>query len=459
MSDAWSHVVKRVLFPLQCRWEHNTVPRHLRRLEASQWWSPERIADLQLEKVKVLLDRAYADVPLYRQRLEAAGFRPGDLTSLDQLAALPLLTKADIRERHDDLLSRRYDPATLASDKTGGSTGRPLHFKRTWDRSHSRTAAALRHDRWTGWDIGMKTAGIWGHRGDLAAPRSRLNRLRVAWLDRLLVLDSSSLTPERMEAFRRRLLDYRPYLYVAYANSMYLFARYLEERAHGDYHRPGAIVTSAEYLEPDRRRTIERVFGCPVFNRYGSRETSIIASECGAHEGLHLCAETLVVEFLREGRPARPGENGRIVVTDLENHAMPFIRYEIGDVGAPMAPVPCACGRGLPRMEVAAGRVTDFLVSPTGTIVSGAALTIYLIANAPGVAQAQLVQEVKERVLIRVVPGSGYGDATIAFFREQLPRFFGGEIAFDVETVDDIPCEPSGKYRFSISRLDPAEFF
>lgn len=459
MKDLWSLVARHGLFPLQCRWEGNTVGQHLDSLEASQWWEPERLEELQLGKLQRLLDEAYLHTPFYAERLGAAGFRPGDLTSLAQLAALPILSKADIRDHGQRMLSDRYDPAKLASDKTGGSTGRPLHFKRTLERSHSRTAAALRHDRWTGWDIGMKSAGIWGHRGDLGVQRSRLNRLRGTLLDRLLVLDSSSLTGATMDAFRRRLLAYRPYLYVAYANSIYLFARYLEEKAGGQYHRPAAIVTSAEFLDPDRRRTIERVFGCPVFNRYGSRETSIISSECEAHEGLHLCAETLVVEFVRGGRPAAPGETGRIVVTDLDNPAMPFIRYEIGDVGVPMAPGTCACGRGLPRMEVAAGRVTDFLVAPNGTIVSGAALTIYLIANAPGVAQAQIVQEVRDRVLIRMVPGSGYGDATHAFFREQLPRFFGQDIAFEVELAEDIPCEPSGKYRFSISKIDPAEFF
>ena len=165
------------------------------------------------------------------------------------------------------------------------------------------------------------------------------------------------------------------------------------------------------------------------------------------------------MEFVRDGKPVAPGERGRLLVTDLSNPAMPFIRYEIGDVGAPHAGGACSCGRGLPRMEMAAGRVTDFLLTPSGGMVSGASLTIYLIANAPGVAQAQLVQEVRDRILIRLVPGEGYGDDTHAFFAEQIPGFFGPDMKYDVEEVAEIPSEASGKYRFSICKLDPAELF
>ena len=185
----------------------------------------------------------------------------------------------------------------------------------------------------------------------------------------------------------------------------------------------------------------------------------MIATECDHQDGLHLCAETLFVEFIKDGRPAAPGEKGRVLVTDLDNPAMPFIRYEIGDVAAPMAPGVCACGRGLPRMEVAAGRATDFLIAPDGRIVSGASLTIYLIANAPGVAQAQLIQEERDRIVVKVVPGKGFGAETHAFFAAEIPQFLGDAMRYEVVTVDDIPCAASGKYRFSISKIDPAEVF
>lgn len=458
MIDLWQPVAKHVLHPLQARWEGSGIPRHLAELERSQWWPADRLRAVQLEKLQALVDHAYHQCPYYARRLGEAGFKPGDLTSLDQVAQLPTLTKDDIRGHRDDLLARDHDRAAMWADRTGGSTGQPLEFYRTRDRQYQRAAAAIRHDRWTGWDLGHKTAYFWGHRGDLNAKPSLLSRLRNHWIERRVILDTSSITTERLEEFRLRLLQVRPVVYVAYANAIYLYARFLEETGR-DHHRPQAVVTSAEFLEPDRREVIERVLGCRVFDRYGSRETSVIATECEAHAGLHICAENLYVEFVREGRAAAPGERGRVVVTDLDNPAMPFIRYEIADVGVPGPQEPCACGRGLPRMEVAGGRVTDFLLAPDGRIVSGASLTIYLIANTPGVAQAQLVQEEPGRVLLRLVPGEGYGDPTVAFLEREMPRFFGPDMRWDVEEVAEITAEASGKYRFSICKLDPASLF
>lgn len=456
--DPGAALARHVLFPLQCAWERNTVPRHLGELERSQWLDPEALRALQLDRLRSLLDHAYQSTPFWRGRLEAAGFRPGDLTSLDQLQELPALTKQDIRENAEAMTDREADGGRIMKDKTGGSTGAPLHFVRTADRDSSRVAAAIRHDRWTGWDIGERTAYVWGHPRDLAAQRSWRRKLRRYLLERRIILDTSSLSAASFAAFREQLLAFRPVVYIAYANSLYLYARYLEETG-GDWHRPQGVITSAEYLDPDRRAVIERVLGCRVFDRYGSRETGVIASECAAHDGLHLCAENLFVEFTRDGAAVAPGEKGRMLVTDLSNAAMPFIRYEIGDVGAPHAGGACPCGRGLPRMEMAGGRVTDFLLTPEGGIVSGAALTIYLIANAPGVVQAQLVQEERGRVLIRLVPDDSYGDPTHAFFAEQVPRFFGPTMVWDVEEVAEIPSEASGKHRFSICKLDPAELF
>src|SRR5262249_36293897 len=154
-----------------------------------------------------------------------------------------------------------------------------------------------------------------------------------------------------------------------YARSAVLFARYLEERGRTAY-RPHSLITSAEVLEEEDRAVLERVFGCEVFNRYGCREVSVVASECEAHSGLHTMAEGLYIEIDIGGRPAAPGQTGGILVTDLLNGAMPLIRYRIGDLGA-WADGPCPCGRGLPRLRNVAGRVTDFLVGCDGRLVSG----------------------------------------------------------------------------------------
>ncbi len=225
-----------------------------------------------------------------------------------------------------------------------------------------------------------------------------------------------------------------------------------------DHHRPGAIITSAELLDPEQRSLIEAVFECRVFDRYGSRETSVIASECEKHSGLHIGAENFLLEFIKENKPVKPGEYGKIIITDLMNYGMPFIRYQIEDAGVPSDET-CACGRGLPLMKMAAGRVTDFLVTPERKIISGASLTIYLVANTPGVAQAQLVQEKIDEIIFRIVKGENFGEKSLAYLQSEIPKFFGPSMKYQIEYVEQIPLESSGKYRFSISKVDPAEIF
>jgi phenylacetate-coenzyme A ligase PaaK-like adenylate-forming protein len=458
MTDLWQPIAKHLLFPLHAKWEGNSVPSHLERFEASQWLSADALETLRLDRLTMLLKHAYANCPFYTARFKACDFNPEDFRGFEDLLAIPPLTKQDILDHAPQMKARNLPDDQIVPDKTGGSTGQPLHFFMDRDRVYSRNAAALRHDRWTGWDIGYKAAYLWGHRQDQAHTASRLSDLRVRLLDRMCVLDTSSITRDKLESYRHELLAFKPHVYIAYANSVYLYARYLQESGKQVYHRPKAIITSAEMLDPERRSVIESVFGCDVFDRYGSRETGVIASECREHQGLHICAETQHLEFIRHGRAVAPGEQGKIVLTDLMNVGMPFIRYEIGDVGVPTAGS-CECGRGLPLMEVAAGRVTDFLLTPDGRIVSGASLTIYLIANAPGVSQAQLIQEEHGRILLKIVKGPDFSDATTRFFAKQIPEFFGTDMKYDLEFVDRIPVTASGKHRFSICRLDPAEMF
>ncbi len=234
-----------------------------------------------------------------------------------------------------------------------------------------------------------------------------------------------------------------------------LFARYLQARGLTP-HRPHSIVTSAEVLEADERRLLEDVFGCPVFNRYGCREVSVVASECPAHSGLHIMAEGLFLEIEMPHGPAAPGEMGAILVTDLLNHAMPLIRYRIGDMGA-WASGTCPCGRGLPRLERVAGRVTDFLVGCDSRLVSGVYLATYVVAHRPSLGQVQILQNKPGAVTYRIKPGRDFQhESDLEYLRSTTRRYLGAEMKIDSEVVDELPAEPSGKFLFSRSTVAPS---
>lgn len=450
----YQRLVRDVLVPLAL-WRRGELGqlRYQREFERTQFLPPDELRRLQTERLRALLAHAYERCPFYRRRFADAGLAPDDVRELEDLRAVPVLEKRDIQEHVGRMVARDWPRADLIRNQTGGSTGTPVAFYLDGSRKCSRAAATVRHNRWAGWEVGDKTAVIWGAPQDRPAGGWRA-RLRDAALREPLWLDTAHFTEARLSEFRTALLRYRPKVILAYARSAVLFARYLEA-AGGPAYRPRSLVTSAEVLEGEDRALLERVFGCPVFNRYGCREVSVVASECAEHDGLHTMAEGLYLEIETPAGPARPGEMGSILVTDLLNRAMPLIRYRIGDLGA-WADGPCRCGRGLPRLRQVAGRVTDFLVGGDGRLVSGVFLATYVVAHRPSLGQVQIRQHKAGEVVYRIKPGRDFRpDADLRYLRDATRQYLGSSTTAEAEFVDELPPEPSGKFLFSRSTVTP----
>lgn len=448
-------LVRNVFLPLSLgRAGELAQLRYLREYERTQFLSADELRALQWQRLRTLLRHAYTECPFYRARFDRAGLTPDDLRGLEDLRALPILEKRDMQEQGGDMVARNWPRGDLIANQTGGSTGAPVSFYLSKARKCSRAAATLRHNRWAGWRVGDRAAVIWG------APRDRppdtwRARLRGALLREPLWLDTANVTEASLTEFHTALLRYQPRIIQAYARSAVLFARYVHAQGLTP-HRPHGLITSAEVLEADERRLLEDVFGCPVFNRYGCREVSVIASECPAHSGLHVMAEGLYLEIETPRGRAAPGEMGTILVTDLLNHAMPLIRYRIGDLGA-WAAGECSCGRGLPRLERVAGRVTDFLVGCDGRLVSGVYLATYVVAQRPSLGQVQIHQHQAGTVTYRIKPGRDFNrESDIAYLQQETRRYLGAEAKIDSEVVEELPAEPSGKFLFSRSTVAPA---
>lgn len=426
----------------------------LKEMEKVQYLSQREIVQLQFERLKALVTHAYDTCPFYKERFDRSGFNPRKFQSPADLEKVPELTKSDIQANMGSMISRSFPKETLVRDKTGGSSGNPLVFYYQRDRIDSRHAAITRHNRWAGWDIGDKVGLIWGAYSDLEGYKKLKSRLRNSLLTRYLVLDTSSMTEGKIAGYVEQLRRYRPKVLLAYTNSLVLLASYMKDRGVDDV-RPDGIVCTCELLTPESRSLIESVFRCKVFDRYGSREVAVIASECDRHDGMHINADNLFLEFTKEGKGVGYGEVGDILITDLRNIGMPLIRYRIEDMGAP-SDATCSCGRGLPLMKMMAGRVTDFIVTPEGKIVSGVALATYMITNIEGVGQVQLVQETRDRLTVKLVRNDRYTGETSKSLLSNARKFLGDGIRIEIEYVDSIPRSPSGKLFFSISKVNPS---
>ena len=417
--------------------------RHLeyyRELRRTQFDPPEVIRARQLVKVRAQLKHAYETVPYYRSAWNWAGVHPDDVKALEDLEAFPVLTKADIRKHERALVSTDFDPAKLRVKTTSGSTGVPLRVSIDEEAVQFKTACTLRSDEWSGWRLGQRVAKVWGN------PEYRhfglRGRLRNFFFDRAVYLDTLNLNDERIAAFAARIQRQRPGLIFGHAHSLYLLACSLKKsRVTGV--RPDGIISTAMLLHDWQRAVIERVFDRPVTNRYGCEEVSLIASECEEHHGLHLNADGLYAEV---------APSGKLILTDLVNRAMPLVRYEIGDVVTPSHRC-CKCGRGLPLIERVEGRDADYVLTPAGQLISGISLTENFALLVPGTAQMQIVQESLYELRIRLVPDDGFGPEGRDRIGALVHETFGPQVRYDVELVDAIPQEPSGKYRFCISKV------
>jgi phenylacetate-CoA ligase len=443
-----SSVVAKVVEPLWDLRRRSVRLKTARSLRESQWWPPERMAELRRIRLKALLAHAAAHSAFFTDRLQESGIDAEKVDSIEDLRSLPLLTKDEVRDNLDQILSRRFEKKQLVQAKTGGSTGVPLEVFCDPRAAQMRGGSALRSNEWSGWRLGQPIAAVWGNP---EIDPSLAGRLKNLIRERTFYLDTVRLTEDAVDTFIAQWHQYRPGMLFGHAHSLFVLAQALADRR-TRLRTQGIVSTSMMLIEPERS-LIEEVFGVPVTNRYGCEEVSLIACECERHEGLHVNAEHCIVEILDEdGRPCPPGRNGRIVVTELVNHGMPMIRYEVGDMGI-WSEDPCSCGRSLPILAKVTGRTADFLVATDGTRVSGISLIENTLTALPGLRQMQIVQEAEGSARVNLVPGKDYDQAVADELVRILQKYLGGDFAIEIAACEEIPREKNGKYRFSICRL------
>ena len=447
----YTSIVSSLIFPLQERLKSHTTVSVRRRMEQTQWWPPERLAALQLSRLRALLLEAGRSVPYYRDLFARLGFDGRAVQGVADLQALPLLDKSTIRAQTESL--KHVHAEGLARFNTGGSSGQPLVFFIGRERVSHDVAAKWRATRWWGVDIGDPEIVVWGSPIELGA-QDRLRAMRDG-LMRTKLLPAFEMSEDRLDdmvaAIRRR----RPRMLFGYPSALAHIARHAQDRGvvMHDLGVRVAFVTS-ERLYDEQREAISRVFGCPVANGYGGRDAGFVAHECPAG-GMHMTAEDVVLELVdREGRPVPDGQPGEIVITHLATRDFPFIRYRTGDV-AVRDDRRCPCGRGLPLLKEIQGRSTDFVVAADGTVMHGLAL-IYILRDLQGLDSFKVVQHDQHRITVQLVPAPDYDPGCEATIVEGFRRRLGAAVAVQVEKVGSIAPEKSGKFRYIVSHAVPS---
>ena len=443
-------IVKHVIFPLHEKLIGRKTYQYLDELEKTQWLKGEEIKSLQLRKLKDLLIHAQKNCAFYYKRYHDAGFDPSHLKSLDDLNLIPPLGKTEIRQNLNDMLWKDC-PGGLHRYNTGGSSGEPLIFY--FDRrrqAYDAAARALTH-RWWGIDIGDRELYFWASPFEIKK-QDRIKNLRDRLTNQLL-LSAFHLSQDVIPDFVKKIRKFKPKCVFGYPSTIAFFCQIASRQGY-DLTRDGVkvVFSTAEVLYGHQKEIISKTFGgIPVVDGYGSREGGFISHEC-PRSSMHVIDQNIIVEYLRGDKPVGPGEDGEIVVTHLDNWAMPFIRYRTGDV-AQFDLQTCKCGRNLSTMKKIQGRTTDFIVSPDGRWQHGLSL-IYVIRDIPGVTEFKIIQEAVDHIKIllktdeSLFPKEGKNQI-IEGFKKRM----GQMVNVDIEMVDEIDKDASGKYRCVISKV------
>ncbi|HET6466983.1 MAG TPA: hypothetical protein VFG43_01270 [Geminicoccaceae bacterium] len=409
------------------------------RLHRAQRQDPERLRRVQDAKLREVVDHAWGTVPFYRERLQAAGIRPGDVRSVADLAGLPPTTKAELQAAGVEArTSSAYRSDELDTGLTSGSTGQPFPFARDPQAMRLRKALFLRALGATGYRPGQRMLL-------LDAPRENLP---PAWLRWHYVRPTVPVEDQL-----RAVQELRPaILYASRPTTLGLLARFAQA-AGVPLHRPRALITTGETLGASLRGFLQASFAAPVFDVYGAVETGTIAWECRAHRGLHVADDTVLLELL----PSQHGDVRRIVLTSLENRGMPLIRYDIGDLGEPLDEAPCPCGSRFGRIGHVEGRLVDCLRLPDGRLVPPNRLE-HAVRRIEGIERFQVVQERPDAVLVRL---QGRGDAPATEAAERaVAGLVGEEVRVRARWEASLDPPPGQKFRLVERRpaAGPAPF-
>jgi phenylacetate-CoA ligase len=416
-------------------------------------WSRERLLDYQDKRVREIVRYAFDNVPFYHDKFLKSGVRPDDVKSVADLNRLPIIRREELQENSGRIISSEFDSNRLNVVSTSGSSGKPLITYLTKREDEFRKAKLLRPHIVCGqkpWD-----------RWVLIEPTRHIKRL--GRLQRVLgfyapvfvsIFDDVARQASSVEELDPEVLD-------GYSNSLFILAEEVERRSIKTI-RPRFIMGGAELIDGASRRFVERVFDAPFFDQYASEELQMIAWQCPEKEEYHIDADSIVMQFVdEEGEEVAAGERGELVCTSLFNYAMPFVRYALGDFGVPSEQASCACGRSFPLMKVIEGRKDSMIVLPSGrrvpALVFGWIMEFYRFYR--NIYQYRIVQKRVDHLRVFIKKKNGSADERemeleLVRHMKKMLDLSEFEVTVEVEFVDEIPLDKSGKLRKVVSELE-----
>ena len=440
---------RSAILPLYDQAKGTTICKSLSVLEEYAESSREEIQGYQLKRLRKLLRHAYDNVSFYYKRLNDAGVHPGDFTCLEDMKRIPPLTRDDIQNSYQDLMAKNMDHSGYYQGSSSGSTGEPVRYLR--DTYCSSMGQAARYFGWSlsGWEFGKRYLTLWGNPTIVAGDWKKKSSILKSKLFSESKFPAFTLVnDESMEALADLYLDSQFDYIQGYTNAIFSFAEYIR-KSNQVFPKIQGVLTTAETLQPHQRRLIEEQIG-PVYDFYGCGEINGVAFQCRERSDYHVIDPHVYLEY---GDVVDDEGNRELIITDLDNFAMPLLRYANGDMGKPGAEEVCPCGLEFSRLGSVSGRTSDVIRTPGGgTLAVPSIMGSHLLKKLHGLVryQAELVE--KDRILFRLQVNDAFNDEQEALLKSTLGEYLDNDFRWGLEYCEKITPQKNGKYKLFIDR-------
>ncbi|MCI8661600.1 MAG: phenylacetate--CoA ligase family protein [Lachnospiraceae bacterium] len=310
-------------------------------------FSRGKIEDYQKRKLKKLLKICQNQIPYYRQLFHKINFDVDrDFKELKDIEKIPLTRKEDVRKYHSQFINPKYKTKALIQ-QTSGSTGNPLEVLVSKQQWIMEQATVWRQWKWAGYRFRDRMAIVRSY-----APKNERAKKIIKYdkIRNFIYYSPYDMTDSNMEKYLNHMIKNKVKFLRGYPSSLELLADYVTKSGHKIPKLKG-IFTASEVLSDDTRRKIEGAFEAKISNYYGMAECIVAAGDCGKHQGLHVFEEYGYMEFLETGDASQK----KIVGTNLNNYAMPLLRYETNDL-AEIASNEISCGHSFRTIKNVIGR-------------------------------------------------------------------------------------------------------
>ena len=445
---------KNIGYPIQDFIKKTDIIKTLSFLKRSQYWPQDRINEYQLKKLRKIVHYAKYNVPYYEKLFQKIKLNSSDIKNIEDLNKIPILTKEIVRKENHNLVARNFSMKYVRKGKSGGTTGAPIFvYKDTQDRSFT-WASYFRWYEWMDINYYDKSTTLWGAKTVLTnSIISKSFNLFINYLQNDMYINSFNINESIYPSIYKKISNYNPIILKGYVSALVNFARYIEKNNLEDI-IPKVLSTTSESLSLINRKYLENIFNSKIYDQYGCGEISGISYECKEHIGTHINLEHVIIQILDNDNISIENQRGRIIGTNLDNHVMPFIRYENGDLSS-INYTKCSCGVNQPFLVSIDGRLTDTIILKSGSKVHGVFFTDIMYEKnifTNEIQRTQVYQKIPGEIEFRIEADNKINRSIYSRLYDSLIIFFN---EVKIIQTSELQTEKNGKFKYIISDIDP----